>query len=60
MATVPLPIAWGGLQGGERFASLGLSQLVYAVLKVGVGIGLAALGFGAAAIVFGIALGRPR
>lgn len=57
MATVPLPIAWGGLQGGERFASLGFSQLVYAVLKVGAGIGLAALGFGASAIVFGIALG---
>ena len=55
MATVPLPIAWGGLQGGERFASLGLSQLVYAVLKVGAGITLAAVGFGASAIVFGIA-----
>jgi len=55
MATVPLPIAWGGLQGGERFASLGFSQLVYAVLKVTAGIALAALGFGASAIVFGIA-----
>jgi O-antigen/teichoic acid export membrane protein len=54
MATVPLPIAWGGLQGEERFASLGASQLVYAVLKVGAGITLAALGFGASAIVFGI------
>ncbi len=56
MATVPLPIAWGGLQGSERFMALGLSQLAYAVLKVVIGLGLAAVGFGAAAIVFGLAL----
>jgi O-antigen/teichoic acid export membrane protein len=55
IATLPLPIAWGGLQGSERFALLGASQLVYAVFKLALGIGLAALGFGAAAIVFGLA-----
>jgi hypothetical protein len=53
---VPLPIAWGGLQGSERFMALGLSQLTYAVLKVFIGVGLAAVGFGAAAIVFGLAI----
>lgn len=55
VATLPLPVVWGGLQGSERFAMLGGSQLVYAVAKVAIGAGLAALGFGAAAIVFGLA-----
>ncbi len=56
VATLPLPISWGGLQGLERFPTLAGVQLLYAVLKLAVGIGLAAAGFGAAAIVFGIAL----
>jgi O-antigen/teichoic acid export membrane protein len=56
LATLPLPISWGGLQGLERFPTLAGVQLLYAVLKLAVGVGLAAAGFGAAAIVFGIAI----
>ena len=56
LATLPLPISWGGLQGLERFPTLAGVQLLYAVLKLAVGVGLAAAGFGAAAIVLGIAI----
>ncbi len=56
LATLPLPISWGGLQGLERFPTLAGVQLLYAVLKLAVGVGLAAAGFGAAAIVLGIAV----
>ena len=55
LATLPLPVAMGGLQASERFVVLGAVQLVYAVLKVAVGVALAALGFGAGAILFGLA-----
>jgi O-antigen/teichoic acid export membrane protein len=56
LATLPMPISSGGLQGLERFVPLAGVQLLFATLKLVVGVGLAAAGFGAAAIVFGIAL----
>lgn len=56
LATLPLPVAWGGLQGLERFGMLGSSQLLYGTLKLLAGVILGALGFGAAAIVFGVAI----
>ncbi len=55
IATLPLPISWGGLQGLERFPTLAGLQLLYGMLKLAVGVGLAAAGFGAAAIVLGVA-----
>lgn len=56
LATLPLPVTWGGLQGVERFGVLGGSQLLYGVLKLVAGVALGLLGFGAAAIVFGVAV----
>jgi O-antigen/teichoic acid export membrane protein len=56
LATLPLPVAWGGLQGLEQFVLLGGSQLLYGVLKVIAGVVLGLLGFGAAAIVLGVTI----
>jgi O-antigen/teichoic acid export membrane protein len=50
-----VPIGWGALQGQERFVALGASQLLQALLKLGGGIVLAALGLGVAAVMFGLA-----
>ncbi|MGI8460346.1 MAG: lipopolysaccharide biosynthesis protein [Solirubrobacterales bacterium] len=55
IVTLPLPITFGGLQGSQQFTLLGISQVVYASVKLIVGIGLAIAGFGASAIVFGLA-----
>jgi O-antigen/teichoic acid export membrane protein len=49
------PIVWGALQGVERFTWFGLSQAAFAGAKFVVGIALAAAGYGAAAILFGVA-----
>ncbi len=55
IATLPLPISWGGLQGLERFPTLA-GQLFYGVLKLAVGVGLAAAG-SARPHSFGVAAG---
>lgn len=53
--TLPLPIAYGGLQGSERFGTLAVMQPVYAGLKLLVGVSLGLAGLGASAVVFGVA-----
>jgi O-antigen/teichoic acid export membrane protein len=55
-AAVPLPAAWGALQAAERFTALSLIQALGTVLKLVLGVGVAALGFGASAITFGVVL----
>ena len=54
LIAVPLPAAWGALQASERFAALGWLQSMASSLKLVFGIGLAAVGFGASAITFGV------
>ena len=54
-AALPLPIAFGALQGTERFGLLSLVQPIYALLKLLTGIAIGLLGFGASAVLFGVA-----
>jgi O-antigen/teichoic acid export membrane protein len=56
IATVPIPIAWGGLQGIGRFLGLGGAQALFAVLKFSAGVALGLAGTGAAGVVFGVAV----
>jgi O-antigen/teichoic acid export membrane protein len=52
---LPLPVAFGALQGAERFGVLSFVQPVYALLKLAAGVAIGLLGFGASAIMFGVA-----
>ncbi|MDX6668350.1 MAG: hypothetical protein QOK04_1730 [Solirubrobacteraceae bacterium] len=54
LATVPIPIAWGGLQGTGRFLGLGAAQAGFAVLKFGAGVTLGLLHTGSAGVMFGV------
>lgn len=54
-AALPLPIAFGSLQGAERFGLLSFVQPIYAVLKLLAGVVIGMLGFGASAVLFGVA-----
>jgi O-antigen/teichoic acid export membrane protein len=54
-AALPLPIAFGALQGTERFGLLSFVQPIYALLKLLAGIVIGMLGFGASAVLFGVA-----
>jgi len=49
------PIVWGALQGIEKFNWFGLSQISFAGAKFVAGVALASAGYGAAAILFGVA-----
>ncbi len=51
---LPLPLAFGVLQGMERFGVLSLIQPVYALVKLIAGLAIGLAGFGASAIMFGI------
>lgn len=55
LVQIPSPIAGGALQASERFTTISWTQALQAVLKLGLGLGLAALGFGASAVTFGVA-----
>jgi O-antigen/teichoic acid export membrane protein len=50
-----LPLVWGGLQGETRFRELAWAQVVYAGLKLLLGVALGALGAGVAGVMLGIA-----
>ena len=50
-----LPLAWGGLQGAQRFGALSLAQLGHVLLKLGLGVGAALAGWGVAGVVGGVA-----
>ena len=52
---LPLPVAFGALQGAERFGVLSLVQPAYALLKLIAGVTIGLLGFGASAVMFGVA-----
>lgn len=52
---LPLPIAFGALQGEERFGVLSFVQPVYALMKLTAGVVIGLLGFGASAVMFGVA-----
>lgn len=52
---LPLPVAYGGLQGTERFGALSITQPIYAGLKLLAGVILALVGLGASAVTFGVA-----
>jgi O-antigen/teichoic acid export membrane protein len=54
LATVPIPVAWGGLQGTGRFLGLGAAQAGFAVLKFGAGVTLGLLHTGSAGVMFGV------
>lgn len=54
-AALPLPLAFGALQGAERFDVLSVVQPVYALLKLLAGVTLGLIGFGASAVIFGVA-----
>jgi len=53
--SLPLPLAFGALQGAERFGALSFVEPAYSALKLIAGIAVAALGFGASAVTFGVA-----
>ena len=55
LATVPIPVAWGGLQGSRRFLGLGAAQALFAVLKFGAGVALGLAGGGSAGVLFAVA-----
>ncbi len=52
---LPLPVAFGALQGAERFGTLSFVQPVYALFKLAAGVAIGLLGFGASAVMFGVA-----
>lgn len=54
-ATLPLPVVYGALQGAERFKALSFTQPFYSFLKLGAGALIGLLGFGASAVLFGVA-----
>jgi O-antigen/teichoic acid export membrane protein len=56
MAALPLPVSWGALQGAARFGALSLSQISFSTAKLATGLVLALLGFGATAVMLGLAL----
>ncbi len=56
LVALPAPMIWGALQGTEQFTAFGASQVAYSGVKFVAGVVLAALGYGAAAIMFGVAL----
>lgn len=58
VAAVPLPAAWGALQASERFTALSVIQGLGPLLKLIFGVTVAALGFGASAITFGVVIGN--
>lgn len=53
-----IPVAWGLLQGFERFVALGLLMFVAALLRIGLGAPWAALDGGAGGVAIGQALGN--
>ena len=56
LVALPAPMIWGALQGTEQFTAFGASHVAYSGVKFVAGVVLAALGYGAAAIMFGVAL----
>jgi O-antigen/teichoic acid export membrane protein len=54
MCSFALPVAWGAVQGMSRFRLLGAVQVGYALLKLALGLVLAAAGAGVAGVMFGI------
>jgi hypothetical protein len=55
LVALPAPMIWGALRGTEQFTAFGASQVAYSAVKFVAGVVLAALGYGAAAIMFGVA-----
>jgi len=55
LVQIPGPLVSGALQASERFWVLSWTQAMQSGLKLGAGVALAALGFGASAVMFGFA-----
>ena len=55
-ASFELAVVYGALQGMQRIGTLGLAQLGHVVLKLGLGLTLAALGAGVATLMFALAI----
>lgn len=52
---LPMPLFNGALQGTERFAMLSMVQPAYSLMKLIAGVTLGLIGFGASAVMFGVA-----
>ena len=52
---LPVPIAWGGLQGAGRFLALSIAQIVFAGTRLGAGLAIGLAGGETTEVMFGVA-----